>query len=250
MTKEAQTKTEEKVGKQKIKHESIWGALSALQGELEPLEKSAQVKFKTKNGMEVDYSYTPLGDIMEEIGPLLAKNGLSARHELVKIEGKDYLEAVITHETAKRENVVIEESVVNGVLVKKYKSIIDGELRSGPVRIYQGDDMKDIGSAITYARRYSLTMALGISSEEDMDAKLFMERAENAIDFAYKKALGGIETAKTSESLDKALKVLREDLKQVENGKAGALGLNKEQYNTLIEKGEDKKVEIERIKPE
>lgn len=229
----------------KQKHDNIWGALSALQGELKPLEKSAKVKFKTKSGMEVDYSYTPLGDIMEAIGPLLSKNGLSARHEIIKIEGKDYIEAVVTHETAKYENVEIEIEENNGVKSKKYKRILDGELRSGPVRIFQGDDMKDIGSAITYARRYSLTMALGISSEEDIDAKLFIERAENAIDFAYKKAIGGVQGAKTVEAIEKALKVLRDDLKQVEQGKAGALGLNKEQYETIIKEGEKKKVELE-----
>ena len=114
-------------------------------------------------------------------------------------------------------------------------------------KIYQGDgDMKDTGAALTYARRYSLTMALGIVSEDDTDARLFMDRAEAAIDFAFKKATDGIKNAKTTKDLEKAVGVIQKDLDLLKNGKAGALGLSEDQYVKILKMAEEKKVELEK----
>lgn len=119
---------------------------------------------------------------------------------------------------------------------------MENELRSGPVRIYQGDDMKDIGAAITYARRYSLTMLLGISSEDDNDAALLQESAQNAIEFAFTKVKKGVTDAKSKEGMEKALKALQKDLDLLNKGKAPALGLRKEQYEELIKLGNERMV--------
>lgn len=233
------------------RHENIFAALSAFQGELKPLPKSATVKFKTKTGGEVDFKYTPLGEIMEAIYPVLAKHGLSVRHEIRKIEGRDYIEAVLTHETYRvRDLDKVEIRRTKGDLeeeteLKDTRQETVGELRSGPVKIYQGDDMKDIGAAITYARRYSLTMLLGISSEDDTDAKLFMERAEAAMGFAYTRAKKSVEEAKTAKDIDKALSVIQKELEQVKLGKPGALGLGKEQLEEIVKAGEERRKSLE-----
>jgi len=208
-----------------------------------------EVKFKTKAGSEINYSYTPLGEIYENIYPLLGKHGLSIRHEIVKEGSQDCIVAVLTHETYKTVDVKIENTQINHqsqteTIDKSTIQRVENELRSGPVKIFQTSEMKDTGAAITYARRYSMTMLLGISSEDDTDAKFFMESAKAAIDFAYTKAESGIDGAKTPAELDKAINVLKKDLKQVEDGKPGALGLSKEQYESLIKKAEDKKVTI------
>ena len=69
--------------KAKEGHANIYAALSAFQGELKPLPKSRKVTFETRSGGKVEFNYTPLGEIMEAIYPLLGKHGLSVRHEVV-----------------------------------------------------------------------------------------------------------------------------------------------------------------------
>lgn len=234
----------------KVEHGNIYAALSAFQGEVDPVKKSARVNFKTSKG-EVDFSYSPLEEIVNTIKPSMAKHGLSYRHEVKKIDGQDYIEAIITHESYK-------ETPYKETIIKNHHSVEDGEnvenittekvrssgvVTSGPIKIHQGNDMKDIGSAITYARRYSLTMALGIASEEDKDV-MFMDRAEKAMNFAHKKALNSIQGAKTVESLEKSIAVIQKDLEMVKKGKSGALGLTEEQYEELILEAESKKQEL------
>lgn len=233
----------------KVEHKNIFSALSALQGELKPMAKSATVQFQTGKG-QVSFKYTPLGEIMSNLYPILSRHGLSVRHEIVKKDNKDHIEAVLTHDTynnvleEKEEVEIREEGAIGYTRTKKKEYREENILRSGPVRIYQGDDMKDIGSAITYARRYSLTMLLGIASEDDLDAELFKGRAEAAIGFAYTRAKKSVEEAKTTTDLDKALNVLQRELGDVQAGKPGALGLGKEQVEELIKLGEARKAEL------
>jgi hypothetical protein len=102
------------------------------------------------------------------------------------------------------------------------------------VKISTGSDMKDTGAAITYARRYTLEMVLGIAGEDDNDFQLLADSQKNAVKFAYNRARKNIDEADTVESVEKAKKVLEDDLEQLEKGKAPALGLDKEQYDKLI----------------
>lgn len=244
-----------------VEHKSIYAALSAFQGELKPIEKTGHVKFKTRDNKEVDYKYAPLSDIMAAIYPSLAKHGLSVRHEIVRggtLGTKEGIEAILTHATFEEKESDIEEVVeklesagAGAVDLKertttKHKTTrITGELRSGVVFINQGSEMKDVGAAITYARRYTLTMLLGISTEEDKDAELLEESAQNAVQSMYTRAKKGIEDAATAADTEKALKVLKNDLKVLEGGKAPSLGLKKEQYVELIVFGEKKIADLD-----
>lgn len=250
------------------KHASVYAALSAFQGELKPLEKTGHVNFKTNAGKEVDFKYTPLSEIMTAIYPLLAKHGLSVRHEIVRggaLGTKEGIEAILTHETTEEKESTGEEVTDKlGKVESGHGTPVDGtrellertttktptfrttnELRSGVVFITQGSDMKDVGAAITYARRYTLTMLLGISTEEDKDAELLEQSAQNAVQSMYQRAKKGIEDAKTGADTEKALKVLKNDLAQLEKGKAPSLGLKKEQYVELIAFGEKKVADLD-----
>jgi len=115
----------------------LFAALSAFQMELKPMERTVEV-----NAGSYKFKYTPLDEIMKNIYPLLGKNGLAVRHEL----NQGGIECVLSHKSG-------------------------AELRSGAVQVGRSGDMKNIGGQITYARRYTLTMLLGIASEEDTDAK-------------------------------------------------------------------------------
>lgn len=114
----------------------LYEALSKFQSELTVIEKTVEV-----NAGSYKFSYAPLDTIMKTVYPLLGKNGLAVRHEL----NEQGIEAVLTHKDG-------------------------GEIRSGAIQINRTGKMQDIGGAMTYARRYSLTMLLGIASEEDTDA--------------------------------------------------------------------------------
>jgi len=232
----AKTKEEDKKEVDKVEHKNIYSALSAFQGEMEPLEKTKHVKFKTKSGREIEFNYTPLGEDIKETSPVLAKHGLSLRHEIGQDEGKQYIEAILTHETYSRDTIKKGQSSEAGSsrVLTDYEIVVDGEIRSGKVKISTGSDMKDTGAAITYARRYTLEMVLGIAGEDDNDFQLLADSQKNAVKFAYNRARKNIDEADTVESVEKAKKVLEDDLEQLEKGKAPALGLDKEQYDKLI----------------
>jgi len=232
----AKTKEEDKKEVDKVEHKNIYSALSAFQGEMEPLEKTKHVKFKTKSGREIEFNYTPLGEDIKETSPVLAKHGLSLRHEIGQDEGKQYIEAILTHETYSRDTIKKVQSSEAGSsrVLTDYEIVVDGEIRSGKVKISTGSDMKDTGAAITYARRYTLEMVLGIAGEDDNDFQLLADSQKNAVKFAYNRARKNIDEADTVESVEKAKKVLEDDLEQLEKGKAPALGLDKEQYDKLI----------------
>lgn len=238
---------------EKVSHANIYEALSAFQAEMEPLAKTATVEFEANNGTKVKYAYTPLSEIMEKIYPLLGKHGLSVMHRNIKDGTKDAVVAIVTHESYKEEKVTKNiTKTYEGVteVVEDSEWHVFGQITSGPIQIPTGGQMKDIGSAITYARRYSLTMALGLSSEEDKDAELIAESGKNAVQFAYNKARDGINNSPDLKSLEKAMKVLQSDLDTLGKGKAPALGLSKEQYEELLKLGEKRKVELEKSSEE
>jgi hypothetical protein len=222
------------VERKKIEHANIYEALSAFQGELKPMARSGEVDFPTQKG-NVKFNYTPLEVIMAAIYPLLARHGLAIRHAIT--EGG--VEAILTHGTYHEGgDVGVERS--EGVLgagnkvEKTYILRVANELRSGIIPLKRGEKMQDTGAAITYARRYSLTMLLGISSEDDKDATLIEASAKNAQGYAEGRARKSIEEAKTVAEVDKAAAVLRKDLEMVQKGKAGALGLSAETYEELL----------------
>jgi len=114
-------------------------ALTAFQGKMTAVRKdSINPFYKSK--------YASLDTIWETIRKPLSENGLSIAQTINLIEGKRVLETTLYH--------------------------ISGEWISGvqlvnPVR----DDPQALGSAISYARRYSLSAMLGIVADEDDDAE-------------------------------------------------------------------------------
>lgn len=242
---------------EKQQHANIYAALSAFQGELKPMAKSGEVEFPTKSGNgKVKFNYTPLGEIMSTIYPLLAKHGLSVRHEVTQGTTAS-VEAILTHESYEEKQEMLREILdpkesghgtpIDGareLLERNYGTVAKNEVRSGPVRISTGGEMKDVGAAITYARRYSLTMVLGISSEDDKDAELLEQSAKNAVQTVFERFKAGIAKAKTPAEVEKQMVVLQKDVKTLEAGKAPALGLNSDQYTELLKAGQDRIDEI------
>ena len=204
----------------KVKHENIFAALSALQSELKSVKRTKEVKFKTKDGREVNFWFAPLDEIMDYLYPLLGKNGLATRHEL----SERGVECILTHETTKQikeveKNYLVEENV----------------LRSGILKIKTEGEMKEVGGQITYARRYTLALVLGIATEEDNDVKSEEERKESLEKFALTQAKKNIAGAKTKEQIAKQAEFMSAELKLIEGGKTPKLGFTKEQYDELMD---------------
>ena len=114
-------------------------ALAKFQAEVKNPANSANNPFyKSK--------YAPLNEILNGVRPLLAKNGLS----ILQMPGGDSQETSITTLLMHESGEWIESEPLTMKAVK--------------------NDPQGAGSVITYARRYSLSAILGISSEDDDDA--------------------------------------------------------------------------------
>ena len=126
-------------------------ALGKAESEFPQIKRSQKVNFATAGGTRIKYSYAPLSEIFDAIRKPLAENGLAISQPMTIIDGKLIVETVLSHSS--------------------------GEWISGQILIEsQKLDPQSIGSALTYARRYSLSALLGIASEEDDDAEGAMDR--------------------------------------------------------------------------
>jgi len=115
-------------------------ALSNFQGKMTAIKKDAVNPFyKSK--------YATLDTIWETIRKPLSENGLSVAQTMNLIEGKNVLETTLYHTSGEW---------------------ISGTQLVNPIK----DDPQSLGSAISYARRYSLSAILGIVADEDDDANI------------------------------------------------------------------------------
>jgi len=111
----------------------------------EALAEMPQIgKDKTADMGNYSYKYADLNTILEAVKPVLAKHGLTVAQSTVNIDSKVGVETRIYHESGHVETF-------------------------GPLVLPAGNNAQGYGSAITYARRYSLTAALGIAPDEDDD---------------------------------------------------------------------------------
>lgn len=125
-------------------HDTLAAALSAVQGELPTVGKANTAKVATKNGPDFSYRYADLSDVTEKIMPLLSKHGLA-------------FTAVPT--------------VVDGMFVLSFALLHDsGQERTGSYPLPPAaTPPQQLGSAITYARRYALCAVTGVAPGGDDD---------------------------------------------------------------------------------
>jgi hypothetical protein len=134
-----------------VKVAELAKALASAQKEMKnpPLTKEAVVKYQNKERtqwFEKRYKYTDLATIMDLVRPILAKHGLSVSHVTGIHDGHFGLTTYLLHSSG--------ESILSFYPLN------------------QTDKAQEMGSQITYARRYTTTALLGIASEEDDDGEL------------------------------------------------------------------------------
>jgi hypothetical protein len=117
------------------KHKTLAAALAAFQAEVPKMSKdeTAKVKGETKDGRSYDrsYGYAGLDQFVEIVEPALGKHGMSVTSRTTFTpEGVFMLEVSLVHESGERETA--------------YWPLPDPR-RAGP---------QDLGSAMTYGRRY------------------------------------------------------------------------------------------------
>lgn len=115
-------------------------ALCEFQKKCPEIKLDAEVEVSTKSG-KYTFKYASLPNIIKTIQPILYDCGLAFTH-------------------------LIGEQGVKCILMHKSGQIIESDY----IKINAGTDAKGQGSAITYAKRYSLCAILGLYAEEDNDA--------------------------------------------------------------------------------
>lgn len=110
-------------------------ALAEAQGEMENASKNSQ-------NPHLKNRYADLAEILNTIRPCLSKHGLSFSQHPSFIDGMVHVETVLLHKSGEWMSSTI----------------------STPV---QKADPQGVGSATTYARRYSLAAIVGLSQEDD-----------------------------------------------------------------------------------
>lgn len=122
---------------------SIATALCSFQAELPIISLDREVEVTMKSGGKYKFSYATIRHIVETVKPLLAKYKLSYT-QLLEPDGT--VRTILMHESG--------EYLISSLLIK-------------------GDQTpQGIGSAITYAKRYSLSSILGIIADDDDDGNI------------------------------------------------------------------------------
>lgn len=122
-------------------HDSLAAALAAFQAALPAVQKGATGQVPGKRA----YKYADLSDLSAVVLPLLAKHGL----------------AWMTMPTYDEQ----------GRFVLQYELLhTSGQSRTGTYPL-QGSTAWEIGSALTYGRRYCLAAVTGVAADEDDDGQ-------------------------------------------------------------------------------
>lgn len=131
---------------------SLAAALVAFQGDMPTVHKGKTANVPTKTGGSYKYTYADLADVVQSATPLLVKHGLSFSAKPRRTEAGDYeLVGVLRHTS--------------------------GESDEGSLPIL-GRTAQEIGSSITYGRRYLLGCMTGIVTDDDDDAQTASQTQE------------------------------------------------------------------------
>lgn len=125
---------------------SLAAAMALFQASLTPLKPEHSADIPTKKGGRIQYKYAELADVINHVRPGLAENGLSFTQSCIYLEGRLMVQMRIMH--------------------------ISGEEEIGYFPVDASGDMRALGSAVTYAKRYLAVAMFGVAiSGEDDDAQ-------------------------------------------------------------------------------
>ena len=144
------------------------------------ITKNQTAEVKTKTGNSYSYKYVDIAQIHE----YLEANNMSYYQYIDRIDGDDYIMTV---------------KIING----EEKPALRGARVVDATLIGVNNPAQQQGSALTYARRYSLLMAFGLATEDDDAQSLSTEKEDKK---ATPKQVEVLKKYYTGENLDKLLK--------------------------------------------
>lgn len=178
--------------------ENLAKALVAFQKELPTVGKDKTATVPTKTGGSYKYTYTDLATLTHTVIPLLTKHGLT----------------FITTPRATESGYELVGRLMH----------VSGEFIEGALPVY-GRAAQEIGSSLTYNRRYLLGAMTGVVTEDDEDGqaanKASRTKPEPAKDWSViadtAEMMGTVEDVKhlwTQEEVGKAPKAIQDRIKK------------------------------------
>lgn len=125
----------------------LWAALLRAQESFPAIVRGKTATVPTRNDGSYSYAYADLGDILREVGPILRAQGLVLTQPIVWLPGGAAIRTVLVHAPSG-----------------------EREVSEFPLPM-EGSTAQQVGSLITYWRRYSAQAMLGITTESDSDAQ-------------------------------------------------------------------------------
>lgn len=123
-------------------------AMAAAKAEIPTIRKGKTVDFTTSKG-RTNYDYEDLAIIMQTVGPILSKNGLSVRYRTLNEPNQPIsVTCIISHRQGHSEE----------------NTLMAGRDESG-----NKNSIQSIGSTVTYLQRYTLKAGLGLAAASDDD---------------------------------------------------------------------------------
>lgn len=193
-------------------HANLAEALAAFQAELPGVGKGNTANVRSDKG-NYSYRYADLADISKTVLPLLGKHGL----------------AFTARPTLDGDRFVLEYQLIHA----------GGDALSGRYPLQNGKP-QEVGSAITYARRYALCAVTGIAADEDDDGKEASQRYEEAT--AEEQMLttdafeAEIHAARTVDALTETGRSIRRSM--------GGKHITRAQYDRLVQLGAARRAEL------
>ena len=128
------------------------------------LKKNQTAKVQTKNGKQYSYQYIDIAQIHE----YLEDNNMKYYQYIDRIDGDDYIMTV---------------KIIDG----KEQPALRGSRVVDATLFGTDNPAQQQGSALTYARRYSLLMAFGLATEDDDAQSLSKQKTERKTPLATDK---------------------------------------------------------------
>lgn len=167
------------------------------------IKKNQTAEIPTKNGGKYSYQYVDIAQIHEYLESINA----SYYQYIDRTDGDDYVMTV---------------KIING----EEKEPLRGS-RVVDATLYGNDNpAQKQGSALTYARRYSLLMAFGLATEDDDAQSLSKEKTtkKQTSSKATTDQITRIESLYTEEEIKKALDIVKKkDIKELTVAEASSL---------------------------
>ena len=144
-------------------NEAIPTALALAKGQFPVIPRNKTVKVRTRTGGEYTFKYAPLDTILATITPVLSAHGLSVIQDTEWGDGNVAVITALLHSSGEHTSLARMQGDTFTEEVSR-----DGDVRKRRLT------MQELGSLLTYLRRYSLTTALCLGTEDDDDGNRAM----------------------------------------------------------------------------